>query len=565
MTSTVSKSVTAGSDSSPLTPLSASQKHARWSWLLLLVAFGYVTYFFAWADIHKLIMLTPDDAHYFFQIARNAATGSGQSFDGINPTNGFQPLWMYALVPMFWIFGGSPEFLVKVCLIYQLPFLAVAAWLLWKLWNGISGSRAALLGVMLYIPSVLVTSAKGMESCVLILTLVALLYAAWNWKLFSRRNWRRECAFGLLLGLVFLARLDMIFFAIVTAAFGLLQATHEKSLSPLKRILWIGTGSAAVVLPYLIHNQVVFGSMMPISGQLKSTFPHVSFSLDNVLHHTRTKLAMVGMMAVYLVWYWTQRRNSKRQTSIDKSKSLRVDAPDGSGEGRALYRAMIAALAAGNLLHYLYTALFLEWAVGGGWHYTSYNLFFVLAVVEWVQTYALDQRTIFTRVYRAAMVGLLLAAGYFVYFSTAGGQNYHIANLCSYDAALWARANTQPGEVFAFKDTGVFGFYSDRRTINLDGLVNNMEFQDAIRDKNLRGYFDRKGVDYLVYHAFDLHDSVRVGYREFAIEFWSKKYGAKSEVLRYPDSDELFRSPTYRDPAKPYNLMAVVWRRGREG
>ncbi len=529
--------------------LTTPQKHARWSLLLAAIAFSYLAFFFARADIHKLILITPDDAHYFFQIARNVAGGLGQSFDGINPTNGFQPLWMYLLVPLFWLFHGAPEFLVKVCMIYQLPYLAVAAWLLWKLWNGLSGSRAALLGTILYIPSVLITSAKGMESCVLVLTITALIYAAWKYEIFSKRNPTDELLFGVLLGLVFLARLDMVFFALVIGFIGLSQSIKERSSSPMVRVLLIGAGSALVVMPYLLYNKVAFGSMMPISGQLKSTFPVISFSLDNVLHHTRTKLATVGLMFVYLVWYWGTKQSGKQ-----KSKSGQI-AP-----GRSFYRAAVAALAAGNLLHYIYTALFLEWAVGGGWHYTSYNLFFVLAAVEWVQTYALDQKSLFTKLYPVAMIALLIASAVFVHFNTAGGQNHHVANLCSYDAAVWARKNTQPDEVFAFKDTGVFGFYANRKTINLDGLVNNMEFQDAVKQQNLHGYFEKKSVDYLVYHAFDLYDSVRVGYGDFAIEFWAKKYGVTSEIMHYKESDELFRSKTYRDPGKPYNLMAVIWR-----
>jgi hypothetical protein len=34
-----------------------------------------------------------DDSFYYFEIARNAAQGLGFSFDSIEPTNGFHPLW----------------------------------------------------------------------------------------------------------------------------------------------------------------------------------------------------------------------------------------------------------------------------------------------------------------------------------------------------------------------------------------------------------------------------------------------------------------------------------------
>ena len=154
---------------------------------------------------------------------------------------------------------------------------------------------------------------------------------------------------------------------------------------------------------------------------------------------------------------------------------------------------------------------------------------------------------------------VLLTAGY-VYKKTAGDIKDYLANMPSYDAAVWARGHTQPEQVFAFKDTGVFGFYSERRTVNLDGLVNNLEFQESIHDYQLNDYFERKSVDYLVYHAFDLYDSVKVGYGEFDIKFWSKKYKHESERLKFYEPDELYRSPTYQYPADTLRMMAVVWR-----
>ena len=39
-----------------------------------------------------------DDAFYSMKIARNIAAGLGTTFDGIHPTNGFQPLWVLSLI-----------------------------------------------------------------------------------------------------------------------------------------------------------------------------------------------------------------------------------------------------------------------------------------------------------------------------------------------------------------------------------------------------------------------------------------------------------------------------------
>ena len=46
-----------------------------------------------------------DDAYYYFTIARNAAAGLGPTFDTIAPTNGFHPLYLILLIPV-WSLGS---------------------------------------------------------------------------------------------------------------------------------------------------------------------------------------------------------------------------------------------------------------------------------------------------------------------------------------------------------------------------------------------------------------------------------------------------------------------------
>ncbi|MEW6404599.1 MAG: glycosyltransferase family 39 protein, partial [Chloroflexota bacterium] len=42
-----------------------------------------------------------DDAYYYFKVAQNITEGRGITFDGINLTNGFHPLWMLVCIPIF--------------------------------------------------------------------------------------------------------------------------------------------------------------------------------------------------------------------------------------------------------------------------------------------------------------------------------------------------------------------------------------------------------------------------------------------------------------------------------
>ncbi|HPD62550.1 MAG TPA: hypothetical protein PLP77_04035, partial [Anaerolineaceae bacterium] len=44
-----------------------------------------------------------DDAFYYYKVAQNVLSGHGFSFDGINLTNGFHPLWMVICLGVFWL------------------------------------------------------------------------------------------------------------------------------------------------------------------------------------------------------------------------------------------------------------------------------------------------------------------------------------------------------------------------------------------------------------------------------------------------------------------------------
>ena len=51
----------------------------------------------------SFMAIVPDDAFYYFTIARNIVEGYGSTFDRLAPTNGYHPLWLLVLVPIFLI------------------------------------------------------------------------------------------------------------------------------------------------------------------------------------------------------------------------------------------------------------------------------------------------------------------------------------------------------------------------------------------------------------------------------------------------------------------------------
>jgi hypothetical protein len=72
------------------------------------------------------------------------------------------------------------------------------------------------------------------------------------------------------------------------------------------------------------------------------------------------------------------------------------------------------------------------------------------------------------------------------------------------EAAFWVRDNLPEDAVIGAWNAGQMGFFSERRVVNLDGLINNREFLDTVlqHPTQLRRYMQSKGIRYLADYSF---------------------------------------------------------------
>ena len=247
----------------------------------------------------RLFAYVAADTFYYLVVARH--TGEGVvAFDGVHPSNGFHPLWQ-ALVSIPYLLGvlGRPSVadlaftlaLSLVCisaaiivmgfalrrddgslnpLFAALPVGAYAlvvspAWLTLspqalREQNPLEGSEPLFGTLWSY--------ANGMETP-LVLFAFALIF--WTWRTDFPR--RRPGVFGLCLAFLTLARLDHLFVAAaIYAVTGWRQRWWRNAQS--FRLGLILTGGFAIPLfLYLVMSSFLFGSIVPVSGELKSTFP----------------------------------------------------------------------------------------------------------------------------------------------------------------------------------------------------------------------------------------------------------------------------------------------------
>jgi hypothetical protein len=494
-----------------------------------------------------------DDAFYYLLIARNFADTGLPTFDGINATNGFHPLWMLMLAAMYAMIGTAAGLFTQVVAAKSLELLTLAAALAvcvlayrrlrpaTPLAFGFLGAALVLLAPRLFLFD------QGMESTLAAGLLLAALYGAID----RRPEW-----LAVSLPLLFLARLDSLVFVIGPLA--LWWVLQQRS--PWRSRLRVFAPVALVAAAFIGMNLVLTGHANTISGQIKSSFPavtphwsylieplalgpHVGWRVLYALPNMLVASAVLVMVALACVW----RRREPWVRPV------------------AWILAMAALLIANVLL-------FQRWDKGVEARYLSLP-YVLLGFAAFASLAAVMRRG-----ERAAWLFLVLLAACAVFWV----ERYREERPMRMDLAKAeeVKAATRPGERFAGTDVGAFSFWLERPFVNLDGLVNNRELQDAIRDRRLAEYLEKHDVRYLLAAFWDREQALvserpermyrsRVfpagvagrDYPHYDFSLYSYIHDRESEAIRFCAHEEIFREAIGRDGLA--NATLVIYRVGR--
>ena len=474
-----------------------------------------------------------DDAAYYLKIAENAAHGRGFSFDGLAPTNGFHPLWAWTLVGLHRCVDLPPEGMVRLVWALQSVLMTAAAFLLWRLLRSVAGAWPAALGTVLFVGRLYYTGRGGMESALLLLLAIALLGLAARWR---PEGVARPLAFGALAGLVMLARLDSVFVVGCVCAGWCLTAPGWPQR--LRAAAFVLAAASAVELPYLASNLRDFGHLLPISGALKSSFPRAGWHWDQFSVRGQDLLMLLAALAACVALLGAR-----------LAGRLPRD---------VFHRTLLPAVALGLLLHAAYSSFFMRWGVFS-WHFVLERLGLSLAVPVLAAMLVPPERARADRLWTALLV--VVALGSLAPVARRDlRRDYSLGwTVQAYRAAQWAQAHTPPDAVFAMKDAGNFGYYSRRRVVNLDGLVNTWAYQDSLGAGRLEGFLRSRGVQYFVQHAiYERPDILDGTYERFRFELWSHRHGRPGGSLELRAEDEVYRSVPFTDAGHP--TVFLIWR-----
>lgn len=497
--------------------------------LLVILAFHLSV---AWQSMGTLARngFLYDDGFYAFKIAQNIAAGRGVTFDGIHPTTGFQPLYVFLLVPAFLISGTNALLPIYMILTLMSVFTCLTAYLVYRLSRRYVGAAASSCAAIIWAFSPIVTrqSANGLETAVAAF-MIALSVLYYLERIRSVENPRMVhfAALGILFGLTILARIDgvLLVLAVLLDYLLLLRkkpgiARHLARLSIVPLLVLILYG------PWLVFNLIVCGSPLQDSGtatrflslayasyfgygpaNLGSTGPDFPFIWTHITHAIATMKVIPPVHVVF--------RSMDRLGGAVGAGGAFHAAGNGIGflmligaiagllmwrrnEGRARRRELdflllfSALLVASYAMYVFGMFFFLRYYYPVYLVACVYSAFFLQDAFDWCSRRSLVFRRAIVAV--AAMYALL-----FAYFSCS--QAYRSRPIYPfYDIARWVEANTREGEKIGVFQCGTIGYLSHRQVINLDGKVNR-EALDAMKKGCLESYLREEGIDVVVDHS----------------------------------------------------------------
>lgn len=482
-----------------------------------------------WFDLVFLIEhLVSDDAFYYFTIARNVVNGHGVTFDGVTPTNGFHPLWLICLLPVYWVTGSDVELALRLSLTLGALFSASTVLLLgvavtrWMR-NPLAGWLASALFALN--PYAIMEGVNGLETSLALLALSVVLILLARWQAGGSAPARKRSADWLLLGVasgvLVWARSDMVF--VLAGLYACLLWSRRAcfwslagagSLVGVMVALWLAWSwvtvdtlvqSSAVAIPWLIRTRMedaIVGGWMTQSQVIGRVWQH----FIQTTGYRMFNYAGIGLLAG-LMTLVVRAVQTVRGTRLSRSAYVR-------NFGSAL-PVWLWWGGAGTLLMLLLCE-FVRFSLRE-WYIAPLSLWGAVFGAGLLAKWATDFQARRSFVVVCAVLGLVAGGQAWRDFGRRGRYWFQADQLT---AARWIAANTPEDDVVGAWTAGIYGYFSQRRVVNLDGVV-NWDAVRAYQARDLYGYMREQRIRWLV--DFD----------EFVADF-THFYGADSETFLVP-------------------------------
>jgi len=433
-----------------------------------------------------------DDAFYYLVPARHFVEQGRFTFDGVHPTNGFHPLWMAAAVALTAIAGPAalPEHHVFALnllekLVQGAALAACIAFFLRTRRDAAAAGTGYLgIAILLLCPYYVIFD-QGMETTLAVFMLILAINALLD---------DAPVRLGIVLVALFLCRLDTGLFV------GLPMALWLGFCRPdLPRRWWAVAPLTASMLGVSLAYLALTGHTVPISGAVKSSFPSITWHGSYFVEPLNVAALYGWRTLLHGLNIWLCGGLLLGGCALVAAGELRPKARNAT-----FVIAFVGGLLLANLL------LFQKWEKSVDPRYYALPM----AVASFVMGAGVE--ALFARVaggrrtpwqhIAATLPGVIAVAALALealVFASRFDHSLHSrsdpvqALFKDLDAVLPRDA------VLAGTDVGALSFWTGRRVINLDGVMNDYAYQEWVRDRRLAEYLRRNGATHVATALWD--------------------------------------------------------------
>ena len=452
--------------------------------ILLLMCLGYRGF---------PISFFHDDSFFYIKTAGNIAQGNGPTFDGVNITNGFHPLYILLLAAIGFIRPLNGPFGVFATVILDMVLFLAGLFICDVFLKRKNASFLTRILTSFFLFLIIGLADFGME--------VRLLFPlAWLFVLQVDRypdpTPKQILLIGFLGMLICMTRLEMLLFVGLVVV-GCSVLTHFATGRWNRSIVQLALGLLPSIIFLVVYaglNYVIFGHPTSISSSLKAGFPGTFATgwLGHAVFCTKARIALVviaSLSALVLCSFEFIKRR-RRPSASDLSFVL-----------------LLAVLNTFNLLYIICMILMLRWG-DGGWYFSlplSIVVMTMATAFVWIR-HRLPMEPILVRVLvPVCLFAFLLGSGFWG-IGVAARKISKYNHGPKVDAILlseWIREDLPAdARIFQVDGSGFTGYYSERCVINGDGLINNYEYQEYLRSNRLQEYLQKKHVSYLIFNHY---------------------------------------------------------------
>lgn len=425
--------------------------------------------------IDYLLRFFLDDAYFYMKTALNFSRGVGSTFDGMNSTNGYHPLWFLLLSAWYFVielFGkASPETLLRATFILIVCINTVSLLLVSDIMREFTGKEqkntiVIFLALIITMPLFLVI---GLEQQLLILLFLLYLYyeiSGKNNSIFIK---------PLLLSMIILTRTDMIIYLLPAILF------YEYKISPeakrLTRTIRLSVFPLLTYGGYQLSNYLIFGEFTTVSSKIEFIpgIPLIQYHLPMPLSDP----IRFGLLLIFLTGLTGYLLRGRKR--LHENSRIQI---------ACLFDALFFFSIVYMLIHYSFNK--------NGMREWYYSMPVLIALISFVLYMPVKIRPV---------VSSVIAGGILLFFFVLFRPYYYNTS----DAYLYAmevkRNTTADDRIYMYDYSGLIGFFSERSVINGDGLINSFEFLRIKESGRLSEYLNTVGVNHISTYAYSKPDS----------------------------------------------------------